>query len=209
MPEKRGGRIRRFLRREPTQARSRALVDSVLVAFDQLLRSFGDERKVTIERVLGRAGVSLASFYEYFSDRDSLIGAFVERATRENFQTLLAAYDAQPAADIDAALWFFADRVTNTYLDHPARSRIWLAGVGRLHMLKVITTERDRFARELAARAKPLLPARTEPELVRAMITICDALIGIVAGEIYRDPPRPRSEVVATMVDIATAVLES
>lgn len=199
--------MRSFLRREPKQARSRALVDSVLVAFDQLLRTLPDERQVTIERILTRAGVSLGSFYEYFTDKDALLGALVERATRDNFESLLASYDENPPADIASAIRFVSERVVDTYLVHPARTRIWLAGIGRLQLLGMVVQERDRFAGELATRASRLLPARDEAELARTMTTVCDAILGIVTGELYRSPPRPRHEVVAAMVVVCTSVL--
>jgi AcrR family transcriptional regulator len=197
---------RRYLRREPTQARSRVLVDSILVAFDQLLRTFGDEREVTIERILTRAGVSLGSFYEYFTNKDSLVGALVERATRDNFVALLAAYDASAPRDLPDAVRFLANRVVDTYLAHPARTRIWLAGIGRLHLMRLVTSERDRFAGELTKRAARLT-SRSEQELAGVMITACDAMIGIVVGELYREHPRSRDEVAAHMVQMATSIL--
>lgn len=195
-----------FLKREPTQARSRVLVDSIVVAFDQLLRTLGDERDVTIERIIGRAGVSLGSFYEYFTDKDSLVGALVERATRENFAALLAAYDDEPIADMASALTFFATRVTDTYLAHPARTRMLLAGIGRLRLMRVVTTERDRFARELAKRAVKLT-ARSEAELAAVLVSACDAMMGIIVGELYREAPRPRADIIAQMVAMSSAVL--
>jgi AcrR family transcriptional regulator len=200
------GKTRGFLRREPTQARSRVLVDSILVAFDQLLRTLGDERQVTIDRIIDRAGVSLGSFYEYFLDKDSLVGALVERATRENFATLLAAYDEHPAADLPGALRFFAERLVDTYLAHPARTRLWLAGIGRLQLMRFVTGERDRFARELAVRAAPLT-GRPEAELVDALVVGCDACMGILVSELYRARPHRRDEIVARLVEVGAALV--
>lgn len=197
---------RRYLRREPTQARSRVLVDSILVAFDQLLRTFGDERDVTIERILSRAGVSLGSFYEYFTNKDSLVGALVERATRDNFVTLLAAYDAYSPRDLTDAVRFLAERIVDTYLAHPARTRIWLGGIGRLQLMRLVTAERDRFAGELTKRAARLI-SRPDAELRDRMITGSDAMIGIIIGELYRERPRARDEVVAHMVEIGVGIL--
>lgn len=196
----------RFLRREPTQARSRVLVDSILVAFDQVLRTIGDERQATIDRIIDRAGVSLGSFYEWFNDKDSLAGALVERATRDNFVQLLAAYDAYAPRDLRDAITFFAERVADTYLAHPARTRLWLAGIGRLNLIRHVTAERDRFAGELAKRAAPLA-SRSEPELARAMVPACDAVMGIAVGELYRESPRPRADVIASMVEVGMAML--
>lgn len=194
------------MRREPSQARSRALVEALLTASDQLLRTLGDERQVTIERIISRAGVSLASFYEYFTDKDALVGALVERATKDNFENLLAQFDAAAPATLEEAFALLSGLAVETYLAHPARTRLWVMGIGRLQLTKMITTERDRFARELARRAVRFLPERAERDVVAAMVAICDATIGIVLGELYRAEPRPRSEVTAMMVQIAIAL---
>jgi AcrR family transcriptional regulator len=198
----------RFLRREPTQARSRALVDSIVDAFDQLLRTFSDERDVTIERLVARAGVGIGSFYEYFTNRDSLIGALVERATRENFDALLADYDKHEPTTLEDAVALFANRIASTYLAHPARTRMLLIGIGRLNLLDAITAERDRFAAELATRASRLVPGRDRESLLQSMIAACDAVMGVVVGQLYR-PPRSLEDASRELAQIGLAVLRA
>ena len=203
-PRRRGPR--RLLRREPTQARSRALVESVLVALDQLLRTVSDERELTIERLVERAGVGIGSFYEYFTNKDSLLGVLVERATRDNFQQLLATFDAQPRPDIESAVRALARLVAETYLAHPARTRMLLAGIGRLNLTKVVNAERDRFATELATRMGPLLPGLAHDEVVAVSIESCDAAIGVIVGHLYRGP-QPIDRVADQLAVIVLAII--
>lgn len=197
---------RRLLRREPAQARSRALVEAIVTAFDQMLRTFGDEDEVTIERLVERAGVSIGSFYEYFTNKDGLLGTLVERATRENFDALLRDYDAHVHADITAAIDFLAIRVSGTYLAHPARTRMLLAGIGRLNWLRTITAERDRFAIELAKRAVPLLPQHSLEVLIEVMTEFCDVGMGVLVSHLYR-PPRPVEAAAKQLSVLAHAIL--
>jgi AcrR family transcriptional regulator len=173
-----------------------------------MLRTFSDERQLTIERIIGRAGVSLASFYEYFTDKDALAGALVDRATRENFESLLAQLDASSPSTLEQAVRVVAECVASTYLTHPARTRLWLMGIGRLHLTKTVTKERDRFAAELGRRARRFRPERSQPELTSAMIAVCDAAMGVVVGELYRDTPRPRAEVADMITRASMAILE-
>jgi AcrR family transcriptional regulator len=199
---------KRFLRREPSQGRSRALVESIVTAFDQLVRAFDDEGEVTIERLVERAGVSIGSFYEYFKNKDGLLGVVLERATRENFESLLRAYDAEPHPDLESAVRFLAARLVETYLAHPARTRLLLAGIGRLDWLRVITSERDRFARHLAERAARLLPQATHAQLEPVMIELCDIAMGVLVSQLYR-APRPPEDVAEQLATLGLAVIHA
>jgi AcrR family transcriptional regulator len=65
-------------RRRPTQARSRALVDDILEATAQVLRSEGVDAATT-NAIAERAGVSIGSVYQYFPNKRAL---FEELAAR-------------------------------------------------------------------------------------------------------------------------------
>ena len=180
----------------------------MLTAFDQLVRTIGDEREITIERLVERAGVGIGSFYEYFTNKDSLLGVLVERATRENFQQLLAAFDAQPHADLRAAVRFLGRHIAETYLAHPVRTRMLLAGIGRLNLLRVINAERDRFAAELATRFAKFAPDEPLARLVEIAIEGCDAVIGVVVGHLYRGP-QPVDRVADQLGAVGIAIIEA
>lgn len=195
----------RFLRRDPSQARSRALVDAVLGAFDAMLTH--DDRDVTIERLVERAGVGIGSFYEYFTNKDSLVGALVERATRDNFAALLARFDAAAPLDLDAATRALATAVVETYLRYPRRTRVLLGGIGRLGLMPIVFAEQQRFATELAGRALRYVPATPIVELEAAMGQVVDAAIGVLVAELYRSP-RPLDEVSLAITRQSLAILE-
>ncbi len=65
-------------RKRPVQARSEATVHAIFEASIQVLLSVG-YRKLTTSRVAERAGVSVGTLYQYFPNRQSLIGAVLER----------------------------------------------------------------------------------------------------------------------------------
>lgn len=64
--------LRIYLRKQPGQARSRALVEAVLEAAAQVLAREGAEH-LTMTRVAERAGVSVGSLYQYFPNRAALL----------------------------------------------------------------------------------------------------------------------------------------
>lgn len=74
-------RKRAIRRRAPVQERSRQLVDDVLQAAAQVVAEVGFERAST-NKIARRAGVSVGSIYQYFPDKDALMGALIDNRTQ-------------------------------------------------------------------------------------------------------------------------------
>ena len=68
--------------RRPVQARSRATVDSILAGAAQVLASRGYSATTT-NHIADAAGVSIGSFYQYFSDKDDVIRAVATMFAQE------------------------------------------------------------------------------------------------------------------------------
>lgn len=66
------------LRKVPRQARSQATFDAVVEACARLLGEMGYQA-VTTNHVAERAGVAIASLYEYFPNKDAIVAQVAER----------------------------------------------------------------------------------------------------------------------------------
>jgi AcrR family transcriptional regulator len=75
----------RNLRKQPRQSRAKATLEAIHEAALQVLRDVGYDR-LTTTRVAERAGVSVGTLYQYYTDKDALTRALVvgylERAER-------------------------------------------------------------------------------------------------------------------------------
>ena len=80
-------------RRRPRQQRSRAIVDSILEAGRRLLAESG-ESSLTTNRIAERAGVSVGSLYRYFPNKEAIVAAICDVATRHDVAEVRAAMDA-------------------------------------------------------------------------------------------------------------------
>ena len=198
-----------LLRKQPVQSRSRAVVAALVEAFDDLLRRSPNEDAVTLEALVTRAGVGIGSFYEYFSNKDALVGVLVGKATVDNFNQLLARIDADASEDIEGKLRVMARAAVEAYVKHPGRTRMLLIGIVRLGLMPMIVRERDRFADELAKRLLPFMPGVDLPSLERTARVACDACMGLATSELYRDPPSPEAVVEAEMFDISLGLLRA
>jgi len=76
-------------RKRPRQARSRATVDAILEATAQVLVQHGYD-KTSTNRVAERAGVSVGSVYQYFPNKEALVGELVDRYSGEILEMLTA-----------------------------------------------------------------------------------------------------------------------
>jgi len=145
-------------RRRPRQERSQALVDSILTAASRVLGTVGIERSTTT-RIAERAGVSIGSLYQYFRDRDELLGSLVERRLEDNlrrFEGELAG-GAEPAAFIEhmvrAGLATYLDDrpFYATILSHaPLATRRPLVVLARRRARSVLARKLREHAHELA-----------------------------------------------------------
>jgi AcrR family transcriptional regulator len=66
------------MRKRPSQGRSRVTVTSILEAADRILRADGYEAAST-NRVARVAGFSVGSLYQYFRDKQAIVGALIDR----------------------------------------------------------------------------------------------------------------------------------
>jgi AcrR family transcriptional regulator len=125
------------LRKTPRQARSRSTVEAILAAADRVLRSEGYGAAST-NRVARVAGFSVGSLYQYFDDKQAVIGALVDQALRAEAGRVAESLDAVAELSPEAA----CDRCVRVLL---AERR------SKAHLLRIL----DGFAGELGA-APPL-----------------------------------------------------
>ncbi len=75
-------------KKRPQQERSRATVDYILRAATQILTQDGASRLST-NRIAERAGVAVASLYQYFPNKEAIVHALFERNLSEERAELL------------------------------------------------------------------------------------------------------------------------
>lgn len=82
-------KVRTTPRKRPRQKRSQATVDAILEATAQVLVTDGYD-KTSTNRVAERAGVSIGSLYQYFPNKEALVGELVDRYSNRVMQLILA-----------------------------------------------------------------------------------------------------------------------
>ncbi len=176
-----------FFRKQPQQSRSRALVNAILGAAEEFVSRGEDPDAVSLQGIARRAGVGIGSLYDYFSSRDGVLGALLSRITDDNFERLEREVSAHGPLPFDQLVPRMVDATMRLYLDNPKRTRTIVLTIVRLGWMKRVVAERDRFAAVLAKRLRESHPEVDPRRAQSAAEVLCDALMGVVLAELWRE----------------------
>ena len=145
--ENEGGALRR---RVPQQLRSRGRVLRILEVAAELVVESGVEA-VSTRNIAARAGIPVASLYQYFADKEEVLLALVERD--------IAEMDEQVAEDLEALTTLSVRAVVDTtmraflkvYRRRPSFVVIWFRGRTNVAVTDFVRAHNRRMAAELFA----------------------------------------------------------
>ena len=92
MPRAARSRTRFSPRKQPQQARSKAMVAAILEAAIRVLIKRGYQGATTIA-IAERAGVSVGSLYQYFPNKEEIVGTLIDQHARQIIACVDAALD--------------------------------------------------------------------------------------------------------------------
>lgn len=98
------------LKRNPSQSRSRLMVESILDATEILLLS-GNPHKITTISIAEKAGISVGSLYQYFSDKNLIIDAIIDMKFSSIENELFGNFDSKIIADIDKSTFLLVEKL--------------------------------------------------------------------------------------------------
>jgi AcrR family transcriptional regulator len=145
-------------RKEPSQERSRKTVEAILTATSRVLVREGYEAATTT-RVAAVAGVSIGSLYQYFSSRDALLTALVDRHCDRIVELVGGSVELDPKAPLAEVVRALMAGVLAIHAVDPE-----LHAVLTQHGLPI---EGFRRVRALNARNQALVQTFLERRLVR------------------------------------------
>ncbi|MDT9594105.1 TetR/AcrR family transcriptional regulator [Nocardioides zeae] len=194
------------LRREPRQARSRAMVERIVDAARAVLAAEGYDAFST-NRVAAAAGVSPGSLYQYFPDKTALVDVlarqWVDRMSDDVAGALLAHVDAEAPDLLRSAATALLDAVERD----PLMLRIvWLELPGARNVAARDALER-RVRDVLTTYLRLRHPATAERADRLAWVLVLTAQQLTVRFVLDPDPPLTREQLVDELVAVSAGVL--
>jgi AcrR family transcriptional regulator len=112
-------------RRSPTQERSRFTVSTILQAAAEVIASDGFDRAST-NRIAARAGVSIGSLYQYFSNKGAILAALLENHRRDVHRVVGHALDRleDPGTRLDEGFATLFEELHALHREDPCLTRV-------------------------------------------------------------------------------------
>ncbi|MDA2806748.1 TetR/AcrR family transcriptional regulator [Nocardiopsis suaedae] len=195
-------------RRSPRQQRSRQTVAWILEAAAQLFREHG-YLATTTNKVAERAGVSIGSLYQYFSDKDDLLAALaeehMERTAREVEDALAAC--AREEAPLPRLVGALAEAAARAHMHDPGIHPLLIdQALHRPDLVDGLRALEGRIAASLAAELRRVHGGGPDP--ATAALLAVQGINAQVHGALLWPPPgRTADEVLKALVRMWTAAL--
>ena len=185
-------------RKLPEQDRSRATVQAIVDAAAHILVKHGYDA-FTTNRVAERAGVSIGSLYQYFPNKESLIGELNRRHTMEIEQSVEALASAPPSAPIADLVRATIERNIASHLIDPELHRV----LSDIPMTGQFDWQ-DEFEKRLVRRVRELFEMRRSElavaDLDLAVYIVTRTVEAIVHNAVEERPHDVNSGVLAEEV---------
>jgi len=185
-------------RKQPQQERSRALVETILAAATRVLVTDGYEGATT-NRIAEAAGISVGSLYQYFPNKEAIVGQLLEQhaeAMWEVFASYMAAYGDRPLAETVPGV---IDALMTAHRVAPRLHRVLQEQVPRIGRL---SKQREMNRRAACAAAQFLAAHRHETDVADiettafVLVEAVEALIHASLDDHELDADRVRTEAI-------------
>lgn len=177
------------VRRKPSQERSLATCEALIEATARVLVEEGYDRLST-NRVAAVAGVSIGSLYQYYPNKEALVGAVLTREMASVSAVLRAAIAGNLEAPLPVFVSALVEALLQSHRENVALRRVMMEQVPRLGLLGDFEDHVDRLTevvlQVLRARGDRVRPA----DLELACFVLVHAVAGATRATIYRRPNR-------------------
>jgi AcrR family transcriptional regulator len=174
-------------RKQPRQARSRALVEAILDATERVLAHEGSEQATTT-RIAEVAGASVGSLYQYFPSREALLAAVIERRVERDEQEFQAHMATLGDTSLAAVMRAGAHWLVQVYRREPALYRTMVDEMERVAREQQVQTLLDDAIARTVAMLAPHREALGIDDLELAAYTIVTAQVAVVRDAVRRRP---------------------
>jgi AcrR family transcriptional regulator len=166
-------------RRRPSQERAAATVEAICQAAAELFCRIGYDRAST-NRIAERAGVSIGSLYQYFSNKEAILAALLEehrRAVHVVVEDALFELE-DPNRPLDRGLAALFHRLVDLHAVDPELTRVLTEEVPRVAHGGPDADETSRYVSRVAAvlRARPEVRVANLEVAATVLVTTIEAL---------------------------------
>lgn len=135
--------------KKPTQARSKATYQAILEATTHILITQGYEA-LTTNHVAEIAGVSIASLYQYFPNKESLVATLHTDHAKQTRKTINTTLKNAENSDTNTMIDLFVDAMVKAHIDNPELHHVFQEEIPRLLKSAILEEGNDQFLETIA-----------------------------------------------------------
>ena len=175
-------------RRKPNQLRSRATVDAISEACLQVLVREGP-RRLTTNRIAERAGVSVGTLYQYFTDKEDVLQHVLLQHVERLATTVADRLTEQRADHLWDAIPPIVDALLEAYAEAPETYSALVQLVPSEGPLALVD-DQERALEQLIEYRLVREELATEAEAGTRAAVLVRAVVGVIRETVRRDPLR-------------------
>ncbi|HZE32162.1 MAG TPA: TetR/AcrR family transcriptional regulator [Actinoallomurus sp.] len=193
------------IRRAPMQRRSRERVQQILDAASELIVEDG-VTALSTRTIAERAGVPVASLYQYFADKDEILLALVERDTAEMDAAVATAVGTLGTVSVRTLVTATMRAFVRIYHQRPAFVVIWWRGRSNQVVYDFCRAHNKRIAADLFAfaEASGMVRAGTVSRVVELAVEVGDRVFQLA----FEHDLRGDEGIIAEGIELVTGYLE-
>jgi AcrR family transcriptional regulator len=194
-------------RKRPKQTRSQSLVDSALEAAARILSSLGYDAAST-NRVAETAGISIGSLYQYFPNKDALIGAVIDRTIEEFMKRLEKDFEGHAELSVEQGIEVVTRRLVTSYMGKRKLLSVVFEQVSRVQRMKNILHARRHGARLVKASFERNRDRIHVADVDRASYIVVNAVMGVMLTAIVDEAlPLNETQLADELIDLVKGYL--
>lgn len=182
-----------LMRRRPSQERAHGTLDAVLKAAEQEIAQGGLDR-LTTKRIAATAGLSVGAVYEYFPNKEAVIGELIQRWLVRVFDELDAVHPRHGAGlDLLSFVLEQMQRAVRLYQDQPGLGAL-LGMLTAMPALRAVLDDHDERMTASVCSALAFYVPRAEAAELRATAVSIRVIAHemIAAAVVYRPADQQR-----------------
>ncbi len=179
-------------RKAPTQARARGTVDAILQAAAYILTRHGT-LGFTTNKIAERAGVNIASLYQYFPSKEAVLVELARRHAAEQRRRTLDILDDTRGQTLPKVARRIVTAMVAAHAVDPALHRVLTTESMRLRLPRFETEMDADLAKEARAFSERLRATRPDPDL--AMWIASTAVHAVIHAALIERPAVAQSPV--------------
>lgn len=189
------------LLKQPAQERSRQTVEALIEATELVLVEEGWD-KITTNHVAERAGVSIGTLYQYFANKEALVGLLLEQYLEEQFAELATRLADTVSFDmtLEEAVPHIIHAMLEAKMVRPELSRALFTqapSYGHIELLDAWNTQAEPMVAAALA-ARPDEVRDLDPDMAAYLLN--NAMHGIIHATVMSRPDLLESDALANEI---------